>query len=290
MTDHRWTPPPKPRTLSVKFKRVVAFVADTHVGSRYAIFPPDVISKEGNDLSAMRNAGQVKLYEYWQEWEKICDAWGVDTVILLGDIIQGNNPAGRGIGTITTDLDEQKDAAVTLLSKICKNRIVHCLSGTPYHESIDTRIHYDLAKELGETVAKEWHFHGLLANIKLRGTNRILNLAHGVSGASIYRTTLMDREALFEAAAYGLGDLDFLPDVVVRAHWHRFIHIHLPNQHILQLPCWCAWFPYKGTLRLYGRLQPHIGGVILFIDDYDRITIHHYLFKPPRIADYLKVG
>jgi len=100
----------------------------------------------------------------------------------------------------------------------------------------------------------------------------------------------MDREALFEAAAYGLGDLDFLPDVVVRAHWHRFIHIHLPNQHILQLPCWCAWFPYKGTLRLYGRLQPHIGGVILFIDDHDRITIHHYLFKPPRIADYLKVG
>jgi len=285
----RWSLPEKPRKLITNFKRIVAFVADTHVGSRYAIFPPNIISKQGNDLGAMRNEGQIKLYEYWKEWEKICDAWGVDTIILLGDIIQGNNPAGRGVGTVTADLDEQKDAAVSLLSKICENRIVHSLSGTLYHESIDTRIHYDITKELG-SVAKESHFHGLMANIKLKGTNRILNLAHGVSGAAIYRTTLMDREALFEAAAYGLGDLDFLPDIVVRAHWHRFIHIHLPNQHILQVPGWCAWFPYKGTIRLYGKMQPHIGGVILFIDDHDRITIHHYLFKPPRISDYLREG
>jgi len=289
MNEHRWNFPEEPRKLEIEFKRVVAFVADTHVGSRFAIFPPNVISNEGNDLSAMRNPGQVQLYEYWTEWEKICDSWGVDTVILLGDIIQGNNPVGRGIGTITPDLDEQKQAAIVLLSKICTNRIVHCLSGTPYHESIDTRIHYDLTNEL-RSVAKEAHFHGLMANIKLKGTNRILNLAHGVSGASIYRTTLMDREALFEAAAYGLGDLDFLPDIVIRAHWHRFIHIHLPNQHILQVPGWCAWFPYKNTIRLYGKLQPHIGGVILFIDDRDRIMIHHYLFKPPRISDYLREG
>jgi len=284
-----WTFPQQPRVLTRRFKRIVALIADMHIGARFAIFPPGVIGKTGTDLSGARNPGQKQLYENFSDFLKVCDAWDVDTVILVGDLIQGTNPIGRGAQTLTPDIDEQKLAAVHLLEPLCQDRVVHVFSGTAYHESLDTRVHYDIAKEL-ESVAKESKFHGLIANIKLKGTNRILNVSHGVSGAAIYRTTLMDREALFEAAAYGLGDLEFLPDVVVRAHWHRFLHIHLPNQHIIQIPGWCAWFPFKGTLRLYGKTQPHVGGVLLLIDENDRIIVHHYLYKVPKIHDYLREG
>lgn len=283
------------RRLEVGFKRIIAMVADTHVGSRYSLFPDNYVAEDGSQLSAQRNKGMLTLLSYWYDFIDICNTWGVDTVILNGDMIHGTHRKEFGRDMLTTNLDEQKEACVDLLKPLCKDRIIHTFTGSPYHDSLDSRRHRDLARDLNG-VAKKSVYHGHLANIRLQGqegladTERILNVAHGVSGASIYRTMVMDREGLFEAAAYGLGDLDFLPDVIVRAHWHTFIHIHLPKQHLIQLPCWAAWWPWKGSIVLYGKKQPHVGGVILFIDEADRIIVHHYLYKPPRIHDYLKDG
>jgi hypothetical protein len=228
------------------------------------------------------SSGQDTLYEYWLDFCRKCDDEGVDTVILDGDALHGTNRKEYGMNLMTEDLEIQKIAACQLLAPLVKYRNFIALSGSLYHESLDTRVHKDIAEKLGGKYA------GLLWNGKLQGTNRTMNIAHGVSGAAIYRTTVMDREGHLMLQAQALGKLEKF-DLIVRAHWHYFIHIHFAQQHLIQLPCWICWEPNKIYVRYYGRMQADIGGVILNIDEKDRISVWHYLYKTVHIADKMGV-
>jgi len=263
------------------YKRVVALVSDLHVGSRFAICGPVWLDKEGGNIGAARNEGQKRIYEHWKFYLRMCNKWNVDTVLLLGDLISGTNFYERGIQQMTTDLDEQKRHAIDLLVPLCKNRKVFAVSGSTYHESTDTRVHYDIAEALGGT------FLGSIANLKLKGTNRTLNVAHGASGAWVYRTMIMSRDALHLLEAMQLGKVPKV-DMIIRGHWHQFIHIHREKIHILQIPGWQAFVPWRGALRSYGKFQPDIGGVILFVDKEDRMIVLPFTMKDiPHIGDPL---
>jgi len=88
--------------------RSIAVISDTHVGSLYAVWPDDdVWTNEGNNLSAMRNPGQMNLSHSWKLWLDTCDIWNVDTVVHLGDACQGCNPKEGGRNTVTPDMDYQ---------------------------------------------------------------------------------------------------------------------------------------------------------------------------------------
>jgi len=264
-------------------KRAIALIADLHIGCRFAIFPEGFTSKEGNDISAMMSKGQQEILEFWKQYVKKCNYWNVDSVMILGDIIHSSNRREFGMQLITPEIDEQKRAAVKLLKPLCKGKKVHIVSGTLYHEALDTRVHYDIADGLNGS------YHGLLANLKLRHSNRIAQIAHGSSGAWRYRSMQLDQQALDLLAAEALGKIPFHIDMLIRGHWHQFIHIHVAKQHLVQLPCWSAFVPWSGSMKSYGKFQPDIGGCILFIDKEDRMIIHPYLMKDiPHIADYLK--
>jgi hypothetical protein len=270
----------------MRFKRVILLTADMHVGSRYALAPDDWNScKEGNPLEL--NQGQQAILEHWNFCMQICKKWKVDTAFFLGDITNGVNKQEFGIQQMTTDLDEQIDGAVKLLKplrKQCRNGFYFC-SGSGYHESVDTRIHMRLSEILNGT------FLGAVANVKIRNTTRTLNVAHGVSSAFIYRTMLMSREALFLMEAEQLGKLEIPIDMVVRAHWHKFIHIHQEKIHMVQLPGWQAFVPWKGAMTSYGKFQPDVGMCLLFIDSENRMMLHHYTMRHvPHIGDKVWEG
>ena len=259
-----------------KPKRVIALISDTHVGSKYALWPPEFTCEEGNVLKA--NKGQQQIYDYWVDFNRQCDACKVDTVLHLGDALHGTNRKQFGQNLMTSELDIQMDAAEQLLRMIKKDREFLIISGSGYHESLDVKIHKQLARRL------DGKFCGAMCNWSITGTNRKMNFAHGGSGAVIYRSTVIDRELnqMLQAQA-----LDKLPkvDIVARGHWHTFIHLHLAKQHGVQVPCWAAWMPDKPYLRSYGKMQPDIGGVIMFIDSKDRITVWHFLYPAVHIAD-----
>jgi len=104
-------------------------------GSVGAVFPPDFETREGNIIKL--NVAQSALYEYWQDAVHTCDEFGVDTILLMGDLIQGGNRKENGAGSLPVALDEQVEAAKILLTPICKGRKVLSVLGTPYHTSLD---------------------------------------------------------------------------------------------------------------------------------------------------------
>lgn len=261
------------------YKRKVVAVADMHTGSRFALWPTGFKTTEGNDLSAQMSTGQKRLLKYWREFVKICnEEYKPDTVFLLGDLVQGTHRAEFGRELLTADLNEQIEACVELLGPLCKEKKVVAVSGTKYHQSLDMRLHKIIAEKLGG------EYLGLLGNVKLKGTNVVARLLHGDSSASIYRSTVMDRELLFQRAAETLKKAPRV-NITLAGHWHWYAHLELSDRHWVQVPGWMTWFPWKGTN--YARMQPDIGGVVVLIDDRDRIEVHPILFPTVHIADQL---
>jgi len=275
--------------LVIKPKRVIAFVSDTHVLSDFALCPDGLVNYEtGKNISAMRSGGQLQLLDAWRQFLRVCDMWHVDTVVHLGDAVAGVNPKECGRNVMDTDLEVQKDGFVLLMKPLVKDRVYHQVSGTRYHEARDSRIHKDLVDRL-RPVCKEAYFHHSIANIHIRGTSKTMNIAHACTSASIYRGQALERESFFIMQAEAEGLLPHI-DYVVRGHLHRFLHVDNGYHHLIFVPGWMAWFPYRDKVGLYGRMQPHIGGVILFIDEKNRTTVHHYLYETPKIVDFVKEG
>lgn len=259
-------------------KRSIAFIADTHVGGRYAIWPKHFKTSEGNELKQSR--AQIILMEYWNYFLSKCNEFKVDTVMLPGDLIDGVNPKEKGSMLMCPELDVQMDACEEILAPLCHNRRSIFLTGTPYHESQDFKVHKALAKSL------KGHFYGMIANIHIAGTKRLVNIAHGSTAAAYFRTTVMDREGIYSLAGQALGVLP-KTDIIVRGHSHTFFHLHLPKQHLISLPCWQAFKPFPKIMSSYARMQPSVGGVIVTIDHEDRIAVYHFCMdKPPKIADF----
>jgi hypothetical protein len=169
-----------------------------------------------------------------------------------------------------------------LLSQLHKNRKLYAVSGSGYHDSIDVRLDKIVIERLGG------EYLGFLANIPIKNTKRIIQILHGVSSASVYREMIMARDGLFLWAAEGRNKLPFHIDIRITGHWHYFTHIHSERQHLLQLPGWTDWIPWKGGLHTYGKMLPDIGACIILIDTKDRISVFPFLYERPLIADGLK--
>lgn len=267
--------------LRHKYKRVVAFISDLHVGSKYSVFPLDIRDENNVNVSSLMNKGQLQLLKYWTDFLERCNKLQVDTVVLVGDAIQGLNPKEKGFGLMFPDLDLQLEATCELLAPLVKNREFHVLSGTLYHGSKDVRVHKFIANEL------KGDFDGNIANYNLKGTEISLNVAHHASSAVVYPETPASRSMLFYKESVALGKLEPV-DVIVRGHKHTFFHIHKNQMHWIQLPAWQVFVPYDRAVKNYARFQSDIGGVVLLVDDEDRIRVFHYLYPNVHISDFIR--
>lgn len=273
-------------------ERSVALVSDTHVWSDYALVSREpVYNQKGNMFNPpeVLNKGQKTIQSYWYDmFIPTALNFNVDTVIHFGDAIQGCNPREGGVDCLSPDLDYQKQDFVNLMKPLVKDRIYHQFSGTMYHESLDTKIHRDVVDQLHPYCEKA-HFHGKFANIKLKGTEKILNCAHAATSALIYPGTVIDRELTFAKVAAAEGRIP-KPDYLIRGHLHRYLHLDYPDIHGVQLPGWMAWYPLGDKVRLYGRTQPDIGWVLLLVDKMNRSLLLHFIYPTPNIIDFLRVG
>lgn len=262
-------------------KRVIAFISDLHIFSRYALCPPQYLTAEGVSFNHSRE--QKKIWDYWLYFCGVCDDQKVDTIVIVGDTIHGQNPAERGTMLMSPDIDEQKSAAVQIISMISNGRKLYMFGGSKYHSSIMGEA---LERDICNALGGKWM--GGIANVSFHPSKKIFNISHGQSAAFIYREMIMGREALFIKWAEALKKIPKI-DVIVRGHWHHFIYFHESGLHMIQLPGWMAYEPSRPYLRSYGKMQPDIGGVIVFIDDEDRIRVWHYLMgEPPHISDKLQ--
>lgn len=267
------------RKLISRVERSVAFISDLHVGSRFAICPDKYQTAEKQWI--IPSAGQAYLNNSLAAFGKVCDSLGVDTVLVNGDALHGQNVAENGIGLSTTNLDEQIAMCVETIRPLVKKRKLLMISGTGYHK---TARGINPEKSVCDALGGIWL--GPLANLSFKPSKKVFNIHHGYSGSVIYREMILAREGLFAKWAEANGTPHV--DVIIRGHLHSFIHIHEHGLHMIQLPCWTAMEPSKITLKLYFKMLPDIGGVVINMDNEDRLTVFHYLYPVPTIAGEIR--
>lgn len=270
-------------------RRILGWVSDFHIYSRYAIMPPRMITPEGIEIGY--GLGQKAIWDYYTStFIPIFEAKGVDTILVTGDVLHGQNPIEMGTMIVSPNMDEQVDAAVEILDllvyrKDLPRRKLYMFCGSRYHRSL--RGHHP-EKDVCDRLGGVWK--GPMKNMKFPPSERVFNIAHGESAAYIYREMILGREILFAKSAEGLGKIKKI-DAFVRGHWHTFIHLHEKKIHFFLVPGWMAYEPSRPYLQSYGKMQPEIGGVITFIDDEDRIDVKHYLMPEiPHIVDEIEEG
>lgn len=108
-------------------KRILA-LADIHAGSLYGLTPPRFF------VNKLRFPKLYRLQkEMWDSYLSILKKVGkVDVALILGDVIEGKGRKAGGTEHITTDLLEQADIAVEVLSHIKADKLFFTY-GTSYH-------------------------------------------------------------------------------------------------------------------------------------------------------------
>lgn len=259
------------------YDRSVAWIADTHLGNPYAPWPKEQEIAPGFTIDC--GEPQETLGRYRDECIEKMKDYDVDTVIFVGDLIDGNNRKEFGRDRITTDIDIQAEAALKWLMPFCEGRRVFGISGTGYHDSVDSRKEHGIIENLGTN--KGDGYWGPYKNVRMNGS--VISVSHGQGGALIYRATKSDRELLHALAGEASGKIPCHIDLFVRAHLHFFGYLDNGPNAYLAVPCFCDWIPYKFSLMLYGR-QPDIGMVITVIDKDGAILPKKILFPLPGVA------
>jgi hypothetical protein len=100
----------------------------------------------------------------------------------------------------------------------------------------------------------------------------------------VYRESLMGREILWSKWAEALQKQGRI-DIFIRGHWHQSIVLITAGVTYIQIPSWCCFIPWHGSLLLYSRAQPDIGGMLLYIDEDDRVSVKDIQYPLPHVVD-----
>lgn len=226
--------------------RVVA-LGDLHVGSTVAVADPG--STPTNDAAAELRS---RLFDRWRESAE--GPWSrPDVLIVNGDIVDGQNPKGGGLGTWTNDLFHQADHAVQLL-RMWRAKKIFVIRGSNYHvQAGRTGLHLEeyVARQLGaepypnqenvEPEARErsgWEWYLNLGGVTFHVTHKV-----GVARVFHYRTTPLARQMLQAKLNDQLRhemDKNLRIRVVLRSHAHYYITVGHSGSDGWILPCWKA--------------------------------------------------
>lgn len=251
----------------------IVFISDVHVGSNYAVFPPDFRNPE-DGARIEQNQWQKILY---REWERLAAKLAEpDVIILLGDLVEGHQTKEK-FGTLKLqNLQHQCEAFIHLFSSTWKTKKLYVVRGTDYHVATQGLLAEEyIARRLNAEKIDEDKYSS--TDLLLKVSGKTISAAHhiGVSQVPHYRFTPLAREMW-------LGKLfdDYFGkvDIVARGH----VHYHLIAQiedimYAFTCPSWQLPTPYHRKHTIFGS-NPSIGLVEVELSG-DDISIHSHLIK-----------
>lgn len=251
-----------------------------HVGSHVALWPESYTSKAGVEYRA--SPAQLQILNYWR------DFWGheaanAECVVLLGDLCQGKNVKDFGAGTTTPTLDTQVDACIQLLRPVIPaGAEIHSVTGSKYHDSLDTSLDKAVCHALGG------QHHGAIKTLKLpNGT--VVNVSHDFGGPLMYEAGTLERECLQWDAMVGqrtmLGQdvADDMINLFIRGHWHKYRYLEQDHRAFLQVPGWQLWYPANFMKKGLGKKMSQLGAVVVDCGPGGKVVVHKRLYEPPRV-------
>jgi hypothetical protein len=260
-----------PQISDCPVKWSTALIGDLHFGSIYAPMQEFKTFDGRTILPSLEQQGLNQIFGWCVDRIRY---WKVKNILFTGDLIQGKNIKDMARSLVTADLDEQQQLAINYLKPVCEGMNIYGVSGTGYHQSVDTEIEKKIVEGLGG------QFFNKMAWLKIPESKRLINLAHASATGKIYPFSAMEREATQMLKACGEHKLP-TPDIIIRGHRHLFAHLHTTSYHFILVPSFQLWYPFK--TEYYGATQSDIGVSILFIDQQDRIIVHHYTQLTPNL-------
>lgn len=259
----------------------IGLISDLHIGAQHALFPPNFADAYG--LGYTLNGGQIKLWEYMNQYIQKLKEFKVNTLVVLGDIIAGKNAKELGTYIMGTDLKMQKDAAVEVLGYICDQvgtiEKVIIMRGTPYHGARDMPVEEAVADRLSAKFNVDATYNGeyMFMDLKYNGKKKTIWMAHPATGGVVYPETALGRDIGQFLQAQATGKLPKV-DMIIRAHKHEFLELHKSSIRYMMLPCWQFYVPYDKAIEWYSKWQPDIGGAILLADEELRLRPMHFTY------------
>jgi hypothetical protein len=246
------------------------FISDVHVGSNYAVFPPDFRHPEDGSL-VPQNKWQRKLYA---KWEKLASTLSpVDIVVLMGDLTEGPQTREK-YGTLKLqNIQHQAEAFIQMFRDTWKWKKLYVVRGTDYHVAVSgMHVEEYIARRLNAEKIDIDRYSAI--DVLLNVQKVRIHAAHhvGVSQVPHYRFTPLAREMW-------LGKLfdDYFRkiDLVARGHVHYFLLAQIENiMRAFTCPAWQLPTPYQRKRTVFGS-NPSIGLVEVIIDGREIDIIPH---------------
>jgi len=258
----------------------VLLLADMHVGSRWGIFPAHCHGSLDTDIQL--NTSQQYLLACWERMVQEVSQHDKILLVLVGDIIDGQNLRQEGRFLCEPDPQFQARAARVLLAPLLERATkVYLTRGTPYHTGSAGQDE----EFLGEIIGAEKGTDGRCVRgwLLLRIGNVLLDIAHRQSYSLRYRSTTLERELGFALERIGAGQDMIAKLCIVRAHTHIFRLVDDGSNLVISLPSWKLQDEYAQTSVAPNRTLPAwLGAVGLHFQGGEISNVIKYLFPHPR--------
>ena len=228
----------------------IVFVSDVHVGSNYAVFPPDFRNPE-TGATIEQNAWQRQLFrDYERLTEKLAPA---DILIYLGDLIEGPQSKEKFETLTLGNIAHQVDAFVHLhnLTWAGKAKEIYVIRGTDYHvATIGLHAEELIARMIGARKPDAYKYSA--HDIMLEVAGKRIHAAHhvGVSQVPHYRFTPLAREMWL---AKLFDDYFGKVDLIARGHVHYHVLARIEDfMTAFTCPAWQLPTPYQRKRTVFG--------------------------------------
>lgn len=256
----------------------LVLVSDLHCGDQLGLCPPKGVKVDAGG-TYKPNSIQQKMADmweiFWYHWVPTAVRGDPFAVVVNGDLMEGRHHTATH--QITQNLAIQKNIAYEILAPIrdlCDGNL-YIIRGTEAHSGPSSEAEEELAKSL-KAIPNEFGQHARYELWKKVGNGLVHVMHHiGTTSSAAYEATAVHKEMteeFIEAARWG----EVPPDVVVRAHRHRFIEVRVATDNIygvsMVLPGWQAKTPF--TFKVAGgRIAlPQFGGALVKQGDEELYT------------------
>lgn len=266
--------------------KAVVIVSDTHVGSYFGLCPAEGLRLD-NGAVITPSKFQAFLYQCWLDFfdQYVPSVARNATSIALvhnGDGIDGNHHEAVDL---VPSVQSQERAFVSLMQPIV-NRFDYFaqVRGTEAHGGIgeqSTERTAEILKSAKDDSTGCYSWQELWLDIN----GVTMQFSHHISGttSAAYETSAPMRElvaTLIESAQWERP----LPSLVVRSHRHRFVKVPIATKLESDILCvvtpgWQLKTPF--TYRVDRVRMPHIGGVVVTVEDKNTWTVHRKLYPLP---------
>lgn len=253
-------------------------VADLHCGDQLGLCPINGCQIDSGGWYKP-NSIQLKMADmweiFWTQWVPTVTRGEPYAVAIVGDTLEGRHHGATH--QITANLATQAKLAYELLSPVrdqCEGNF-YMIRGTEAHVGPSAEEEEKLANSLS-AIPNEFNQHARFELWKTVG-NGLVHLMHhiGTTSSAAYESTAVHKELIeefTEAARWG----DKAPNIVVRAHRHRFIEVRIATDEVygisMVLPGWQAKTPFAYKIAGARLALPQFGGALIKQGDEELYT------------------